>query len=84
MLRPKRRAFLIVHPAADDYGRSILQQRPPCETAGRNALTIWLLGRIENNNDREPDPSHEHLSRMAGGSLSERRDVHQRGADSRE
>src|SRR4029434_11291222 len=74
MLRPKRRAFLIVHPAADDYGRSILQQRPPCETAGRNALTIWLLGELRTTTTASPirRTSHRPLADPLGRRRLER------------
>ena len=37
----------------------------------------------ERDNDREPDPPHSHLAGgWLPGSLAERRDAHQRGADS--
>jgi hypothetical protein len=56
----------------------------------RNHLSIdrgLCLGRerrkreAKSENDREPDQPHEHLGGgWLGGSLAERRDVHQRGA----
>ena len=62
---------------------------PPCKDKPF-AAAFWMRFADERRNreagrenDGEPDPPHDAPRwRMAGGSLAERRDVHQRGDDS--